>query len=60
MKKIVKSRWFQILLQIALQILNKKYGLDVPPEILALPTALYVAGKTITDISENKYNIYKL
>lgn len=58
MKKIFKSRWFHTLLQIVLQIVNKKYSLDIPPEILALPTALYVAGKTVTDCSENKNKTY--
>jgi len=59
MKKIIKSRWFHVLLQILLQIVNKKYGLEVPPEILALPSALYIGAKTVTDLSENKHNLYQ-
>jgi len=55
MRKILKSRWFHIALQILLQILNKKCGLEVSPEMLALPTALYVAGKTVTDCVEARY-----
>jgi len=59
MKKIIKARWFHVLLQIVLQIINKKYGLDVPPEILAIPSALYIGAKTVTDWSENNHNLYQ-
>jgi hypothetical protein len=54
-KKILKSRWFHIIAQIALQFINAKAGSPVNAEILAGTTGLYVAGKTITDIAEAKF-----
>jgi hypothetical protein len=52
--RFFKRRWVQLLISLGLAAANSKYNLGIPPEMIGIPTSVYIAGKTITDIYESK------